>query len=596
MAWWDRRDELQQQFRKQGMAENSRLADLFFGLVQQIRGFPRHLSQHVGGFIITKSPISTLVPVENAAMPERTIIQWDKEDIETLGLLKVDVLALGMLTAIRKCLALVTEHYGDTLTMASIPPDDEPTYDMLCRADSVGVFQVESRAQMAMLPRLRPRKFYDLVIQVAIVRPGPIQGDMVHPYLRRRQQLEEVTYHNDKIKAVLERTLGIPIFQEQAIKLAMVAAGFSAGKADQLRRAMASWGKNGNFDHFEKDLIEGMLARDHSLEFAQRLFKQMRGFGAYGFPESHAASFALLVYVSAWLKCHYPAAFYCALLNSLPMGFYSASQLIQDARRHDIEIRAIDVNHSNVEHTLENTAIERAPALRLGLCLIDNLGKVAAERIGDARVQQPFTDIADLQRRAQLSGTQLTALIAGGALEVLSGHRHRAHWQALAIPAAIPLTENVQHDYDDRVCLAAPTEIENIVADHNSTGLTLRRHPMVLLREHFPLFRSCKKQTELSGLNQGRFVRVAGLVTGRQRPGTKSGVIFITLEDETGNISIVVWKDVQLRCREALLKAKVLMIKGVVETDNTVVHVLAGELIDCSKYLQAMQLKSRDFH
>jgi error-prone DNA polymerase len=596
MAWWDRRDELQQQFRKQGMAENSRLADLFFSLVQQIRGFPRHLSQHVGGFIITKSPISTLVPVENAAMPERTIIQWDKEDIETLGLLKVDILALGMLTAIRKCLALVAAHYGNTLTMASIPPADEATYDMLCRADSVGVFQVESRAQMAMLPRLRPREFYDLVIQVAIVRPGPIQGDMVHPYLRRRQKLEETTYHNEEIKAVLERTLGIPIFQEQAIKLAMVAAGFSAGKADQLRRAMASWGKNGNFDHFEKDLIDGMLERGHSLDFAQRLFKQMQGFGAYGFPESHAASFALLVYVSAWLKCHYPAAFYCALLNSLPMGFYSASQLVQDARRHAIEIRAIDVNHSDLDHTLENTATERAPALRLGLRLIDNLGKAAEERICDARVQRPFTDIADLQRRAQLSGTQLTALIASGALEVLSGHRHRAHWQALAIPAAIPLAENVQHDYDDRVCLSAPSEIENIVADHNSTGLTLRRHPMILLRERFALFKRCKKQTELSGLNQGRFVRVAGLVTGRQRPGTKSGVIFITLEDETGNINIVVWKDVQLRCREALLKAKVLMIKGVVETDNTVVHVLAGELIDCSEYLHAMQLKSRDFH
>ncbi|HSB95057.1 MAG TPA: error-prone DNA polymerase [Spongiibacteraceae bacterium] len=596
MAWWDRRDELQEQFRKQGLAENSRLADLFFSLVQQIRGFPRHLSQHVGGFIITKSPISTLVPVENAAMPERTIIQWDKEDIEALGLLKVDVLALGMLTAIRKCLALVTQHYGATLTMATIPPADESTYDMLCRADSVGVFQVESRAQMAMLPRLQPRKFYDLVIQVAIVRPGPIQGDMVHPYLRRRQGLEPVTYHNAAIEAVLKRTLGIPIFQEQAIKLAMVAAGFSAGKADQLRRAMASWGKNGNFDHFETELIDGMLERGHSLDFAQRLFKQMQGFGAYGFPESHAASFALLVYVSAWLKCHYPAAFYCALLNSLPMGFYSASQLVQDARRHAIEVRAIDVRHSDIHHTLENTTIDRPPALRLGLCLIENLGAATAARINAARAQQPFADIADLQRRAQLSTAQLTTLIAGGAVESLSGHRHRAHWQALALPAAIPLSAATQCDYDDQVQLAAPSEIENIVADHNSIGLTLRRHPLALLREHFALFRRCKKQTELATLNQGRFVRVAGLVTGRQRPGTQSGVIFVTLEDETGNINVVVWKDVQLRYREALLKAKILLIKGVLETDGAVVHVLAGELIDCTHYLQTMQVHSRDFH
>jgi error-prone DNA polymerase len=609
MAWWDRYEDLQNQFRNQGLAEHSRLAALFFALVQQIRGFPRHLSQHVGGFIITRSPISTLVPVENAAMPDRTIIQWDKEDIEALGLLKVDVLALGMLTAIRKTLALIEQQHGSSMTMADIPQGDTATYDMLCEADSVGVFQVESRAQMAMLPRLRPREYYDLVIQVAIVRPGPIQGDMVHPYLRRRQGLEAETYENEKIRTVLKRTLGVPIFQEQAIKLAMVAADFSAGEADQLRRAMASWGKNGNFDHFEKKLIDGMLNNGYSLEFAQRLFRQMQGFGAYGFPESHAASFALLVYVSAWLKCHHPAAFYCGLLNSLPMGFYSASQLVQDARRHAIEVRAIDVRYSHDEHTLEDAG--GTPALRLGLTLVDNFGKGAAARVTTARAARPFIDIADLQRRARLNATELSALIAAGAVETLSGHRHQAHWQALAIPADIPLTrvpadhsrrttsdyfQRTASDYDDQVILAAPTEAENIVADHNSTGLSLRRHPMQLLREQFPLFRQCKTHDELKTLNQGRFVRVAGLVTGRQRPGTKSGVIFVTLEDETGNINIVVWKDVQLRYREPLLKAKLLLIKGVIETDQNVVHVLAGELIDCSKYLATMDVRSRDFH
>jgi error-prone DNA polymerase len=603
LAWWDRRSELQARFEAAGMPGGSRTALLFFALIQQLIGFPRHLSQHVGGFVISSGPLAQLVPVENATMPERTVIQWDKEDIEALGLMKVDVLALGMLTAIRKSLQLIERHHGRSLSMQDIPREEPAVYDMLCRADSIGVFQVESRAQMSMLPRLKPRRYYDLVVQVAIVRPGPIQGGMVHPYLRRRQGLEPIETDVDPAVAqVLARTLGIPIFQEQVIKLAMVAAGFTGGEADQLRRAMASWGKNGDLERFRDKLISGMLRNGHAQSFAERLFEQMKGFGAYGFPESHAASFALLVYVSAWLKHHYPAAFTCALLNSQPMGFYSSSQLVQDARRHGIAVRPIDIRYSGWDHDLEwdeGTSRTGQPAIRLGFRLAKRVSADTIETVLTLRARKPFTSVAELRRRARLPRDQIEALIACGALQGLSGHRHQAHWQALAADAPTQLEEGesgYSYDYDDGVELAAPAEIDELRADYNSTGLTLGRHPLALLREQHDWLRRCRRHVDLAELNHGRFVRIAGIVTGRQRPGTASGVVFVTLEDESGSTNVIVWRDLQQRCREALLKARLLLVKGVVEREGSVVHVIAGDLIDCSGWLDDVSLRSRDFH
>ena len=602
LAWWDRLGDLEQRFTEAHM-ENSVTAGLFMQRVQDILGFPRHLSQHVGGFVITRSPISTLVPVENAAMAERTVIQWDKEDIEALGLLKVDILALGMLSAIRKSFALIEQYHDTPISMAAIPQEDPKTYNMLCRADSVGVFQVESRAQMAMLPRLRPRTFYDLVIEVAIVRPGPIQGDMVHPYLKRRQGIEAVSYPNDAVQSVLERTLGVPIFQEQVIKLAMVAAGFSGGEADQLRRAMTSWGHNGKLTAFRNKLINGMRQRGHSVEFAERLFRQIQGFGEYGFPESHAASFALLVYVSAWLKCHYPAAFYCGLLNSQPMGFYSPSQLVQDARRHHIEVRAINIDDSLWDHSLETVQKpeclgESQPALRLGLRLAKNLSRQGAQRLVEARRQAAFNNMQDLARRAALNHSDMEALVSANALPRLSPHRHQSHWQHQGMQDYRPLfsaDENrPENTLDDGVTLMTPGAIADMLADYDSTGLSLKLHPLALLRQQNP-FTQCKRAQDLPDLNHGRFVRIAGLVTGRQRPGSAAGVVFMTLEDETGNINIVVWKDVQQRFRQALLAAKLLLIKGVMECKDGVIHVIAGELQDYTHVLKGLKQQSRDF-
>ena len=579
LSWWDRSGDLQAQFEKAGA--RGHMAEHFYNLLQEILGFPRHLSQHVGGFIITKSPISTLVPVENASMPERTVIQWDKEDIEALGLLKIDILALGMLTAIHRCFDLIRSHQGTELSMQSIPKDDTATFDMLCKADSVGVFQIESRAQMAMLPRLKPRNFYDLVIEIAIVRPGPIQGGMVHPYLKRRQGLEQVTYPHPDIKNVLERTLGIPVFQEQVIRLAMVAAGFSGGEADQLRRAMASWGKGGERNNqllgFQQKLTDGMLARGYTLDFAERLFRQIQGFGVYGFPESHSASFALLAYVSAWLKCHYPAAFCCAIMNSQPMGFYSPSQLVQDAQRHGIEVRPIDVLHSQWDHSLEGDI--NNPSLRLGFRLIKGFSHRAAQVI--IRTDRQFINIPQLTSKTRLSQADLSLLSSAGALASISSNRRQAHWQALATD---PREQLLPMDHS-LAPLQPPSETEELYADYSNTGLSLGRHPMELLREQFPVFRQCKRHIDLADLGHRRFVRIAGLVTGKQRPGTASGVVFLTLEDETGNSNVVVWQSVQKTCRQALLKAQLLMVKGVVETDGAVVHVIAQELTDCSELL-----------
>ncbi|MFL0809856.1 MAG: error-prone DNA polymerase [Agarilytica sp.] len=601
LAWWDRTGDLIKRIEEAGLASNKHLLVQFFALVEQIIGFPRHLSQHVGGFVITQDKISDLVPMENASMPDRTIIQWDKEDLEAMGLLKVDVLALGMLTALRKALEYVQQYQPNIKSIADIPIEDPATYAMLSRGDSLGVFQVESRAQMSMLPRLKPKEFYDLVIEIAIVRPGPIQGDMVHPYLRRRDGIEPVTYQNDAIKRVLEPTLGVPIFQEQAIRLAMVAAGFSGGQADQLRRAMASWGKNGNLLKFETKFIQGMLNNGYDNDFAKRLFSQIKGFGGYGFPESHSASFALLCYFSSWLKCHHPAAFYCALLNSQPMGFYSPSQLIQDARRHSVDVFPIDVNHSNYDNTIEqlpNTTGEEALhwGIRLGFCRIKSFTQDNAEHISLARKGKVFASLNDFVVRCGLGQAEVQTLAGADAFHSISGHRYQAHWQASAVEPKNAMLAQVQHPPEtDLLTTTAPSLDNNIKQDYQTIGLSLRPHPMILLRQERPFVR-CKKHIELSNIGNGRFVQVAGLVTGRQRPGTAKGTLFLTLEDETGNINIVVWKSTQNLFRQALLNASLLVVKGRLETKDGVIHVIAGKLLDYSTRLENFNFKSRDFH
>ncbi|CAI8780190.1 error-prone DNA polymerase [Methylocaldum szegediense] len=566
---------------------------LLAGLVGQLRGFPRHLSQHTGGFVIAADALPRLVPVENTAMPERTVIQWDKDDLEALGLLKVDVLALGMLTAIRKALTYVSDRRSEVLTLDRIPAEDPAVYAMLQRADSIGVFQVESRAQMAMLPRLKPENYYDLVIQVAIVRPGPIQGDMVHPYLARRSGREPVTYPGPEVEKVLKRTLGVPIFQEQVMQIAMVAAGFSAGEADQLRRAMAAWHRRGGLEKFERRLIEGMRERGYSAEFAEQIYRQIKGFGEYGFPESHSASFALLVYVSAWLKCHHPAAFTCALLNSQPMGFYPPAQLVQDARRHGVDVRPVDVRYSDYDCTLEGPPSE-PPALRLGLRLVKGLSRQGAEAVVAARREKPFVDAADLIARAKLDRRDAQALAAADALHGLAGHRHRAFWDVSAQQRPTPLFGQPVFEEGEPL-LRPPREGENIVADYASTGLTLRRHPLTLLRSRLAARRLLSAQ-ELRTLGNGSFARTAGLVVCRQRPMTASGVVFLTLEDETGQTNVIVWPSLVQRQRHIALQAGLLAVHGTVQEEDGVLHLVAKRLADLSRWLGDLSVPCRDFY
>ena len=553
--WWDGKDMSDTRLREAGFEpENVQLQRLRY-LLKLLIGFPRHLSQHVGGFVISRGPLSRMVPIENAAMEGRTVIEWDKDDLDALGLLKVDVLALGMLSAIRKAFDLIAAYSGKRWTMATLPAEDPAVYRMIQKADTVGVFQIESRAQMAMLPRLRPACFYDLVIEVAIVRPGPIQGDMVHPYLRRRQGLEAVTYPSEAVRSVLERTLGVPIFQEQVIKLAMVAAGFSAGEADRLRRAMAAWRRRGGLEPFEQRLIEGMRARGYPEQFARQIYQQLLGFGEYGFPESHAASFALLVYVSCWLKCHEPAAFTCALLNSQPMGFYAPAQLVQDVRRHGIEVRPVDVNASDQDCTLEG----RQPALRLGLRMVKGLSHTAAEQLVQERSKKSYRSVDELSRRAGLHRGDLEALAAAGALAGLSGHRYRARWACAGVEQPLPLfTATVA---EAAPLLRAPTEGEDIVADYASLGLTLGRHPLALLRERLAAMGLLAAQ-DLRMLPHGARACTAGLVTCRQCPSSGAGVIFVTIEDETGSSQVVVWPGIAEKQRAVLLGARLLAVYG----------------------------------
>lgn len=601
LAWWDRSADLERRMRAAGFGEQSALMPLFYKLVQQILGFPRHLSQHVGGFVITERKLADLVPIENASMPERTVIQWDKDDIEAMGLLKVDVLALGMLSALRLALSYIDKlrqppnfigPIAPQMALQHIPKDDPATYQMLCRGDSVGVFQVESRAQMAMLPRLKPIRFYDLVIQIAIVRPGPIQGDMVHPYIRRRNQEEPVHYENDALKAVLEGTLGVPIFQEQAIRLAMVAAGFSGGQADQLRRAMASFGKNGRLLQFESQFINGMLNNGYSRNYAERLFHQIKGFGGYGFPESHSASFALLCYASAWVKCHHPEAFYCALLNSQPMGFYSPSQLLQDALRHHVRVLPVDVNFSDWQHQVIQDS--HGLGIRLGLCMIKGFSERAASDIIDARKAGLFNSLNHFKLHTELSRSEIDLLAKAEALASISGHRQYALWQSSALTLR---TDDLfyRHHEDANHILPTVSEAKNIQTDYRTLGVSLRRHPMALLRKE-PPFNRCQRFSDLTLIKHGRFVRVAGLVTGRQRPGTAKGTVFLTLEDETGNTNVIVWQATQNHFRQALLSAQCLVVSGRLERKDDVTHVIAGRLEDATAHLQQLAVKSRDFH
>ncbi len=604
-VWWDGRHIAPERLRETGFDPEHPLMQRLAALVSELIGFPRHLSQHTGGFVMSRGPLSRLVPIENAAMPERTVIQWDKDDLDALGLLKVDVLALGMLTAIRKAIDLVNGYRAASrprLTLDGIPAEDPAVYDMICQADTIGVFQIESRAQMSMLPRLRPRDYYDLVIEVAIVRPGPIQGGMVHPYLRRRQQREAVAYPSDAVKNVLERTLGVPIFQEQVMQLAVVAAGFSAGEADKLRRSMAAWRRKGGLQPFEARLKQGMRERGYSEAFADQIFQQILGFGEYGFPESHSASFALLVYASAWLKCHEPAAFCAALLNSQPMGFYAPSQIVQDARRHGIEVLPVDALASDWDCSLEpRDPLGGQPAVRLGLRLVKGLPQAAAQRWIAARAEWPSAQQRDhghmleaLAQRAQLNRHDLDCLAMADAFAPLAGHRRHAAWRVAGIEAMPPVLETATID-EQQALFAPPSEGQNIVADYASLSLTLRRHPLALLRPRLKRLRMITAE-ELRALPHGRRARTAGIVTGRQHPSTAKGTIFVTLEDETGYVNVVVWQRLSERQRRELLGSRLMGVTGTVEREGEVIHLIAQRLTDHSALLGNLSTHSRDFH
>jgi error-prone DNA polymerase len=608
--WWEDGQVNAERLRAVGLDPQSPRMRQFVELVGALRGFPRHLSQHVGGFVIARDSLKRLVPIENASMPDRTVIQWDKDDLEALGLLKVDCLALGMLTAIRKTFDLVQGYRGERLCMEDILRHEDPkVYEMISRADTAGVFQIESRAQMSMLPRLKPRCFYDLVIEIAIVRPGPIQGNMVHPYLRRRDGMEPIEYPSAEVESVLARTLGVPIFQEQVIKLAMVAADFTPGEADGLRRSIAGWRRNGGLDTYGTRLIEGMRAKGYAEEYARRIYQQILGFGEYGFPEAHSASFALLAYVSSWLKCYEPAAFLAALLNSQPMGFYSPSQLVQDARRHGVEVRPVDATVSDWDCTLERsdgdplrtsicsremrTPGAAQPAVRLGLRQVRGLSQAGAERLVAARRQGPFRDVVDLARRAQLNRRDLDCLANADALRGFAGHRHRAQWAAAGVEPSQPLLETTTIP-EALPLLRAPTEAASIVADYASVGLTLGRHPLALLRRHLARQR-CFSAEELMRFEHGSTARVAGIVVCRQHPGSANGVTFLTLEDETGNTNVVVWLKLAQRYRRPLTQARLLLAEGEIQRQGEILHLVARRLEDCSHLLGKLSTRSRDF-
>ncbi len=632
--WFDGREILPERLREQGLDPTSLVCRQWTELTKILIGFPRHLSQHPGGFVIARDDISRLVPVENAAMDGRTVIQWDKDDLDALGLIKVDVLALGMLSAIRRALDLITIKRNDLLPdcrlaasvtdvtampsagaekfrMQDVPAEDAAVYEMLCQGDSVGTFQVESRAQMSMLPRLQPRNFYDLVIEVAIVRPGPIQGGMVHPYLRRRSGEEAVDYPSDEVRQALSRTLGVPIFQEQVMQLAILAADFTPGEADALRRAMAAWKRKGGLGPFHARLVGRMVEKGYEPEFAERIFKQIEGFGEYGFPESHAASFALLVYVSAWIKHHHPDAFLAALLNSQPMGFYAPAQLVRDAREHGVQVLPVDVLRSDWGCSLEaiaNTQREccapmpgahrPVPGLwpvRLGLNRLSGFREEDAQRLIAARADGPFRSVEDLARRAALDAHALQLLAEGDALAPLVGHQHQAAWAVRGIDTrATPMLAATRTD-EAQAELLPPAAGEAIVADYRATGLSLKAHPLALLRDRLAEFK-IQPAAVLSLYRHGQLARASGLVTHRQRPETAKGVVFVTLEDETGAVNVIVWPAVAAAQRQALLGANLLTVYGIWQREGAVRHLIAKTLIDHTPLLQGLVTHSRNFH
>ena len=649
--WFDKSGLLAQRLQEANISDAKDAGPVlqWLDLTVQLLGFPRHLGQHVGGFVLTQSKLSRLVPIQPATMEHRRIIQWDKDDLDAMGLLKVDVLALGMLSAIRRSLQLIDQWRGGHLQMHQIPSGDTQTYDMICEADTVGVFQIESRAQMSMLPRLRPRCFYDLVVEVAIVRPGPIVGGMVHPYLKRRANPAEETYPNEELRRALGRTLGVPIFQEQVMQIAMVAADFTAGEADDLRRSMAAWKRKGGVKRFYDRLVGRMIERGYEAAFAEGIFKQIEGFGEYGFPESHAASFAKLVYVSCWLKCHEPACFFAALVNSQPMGFYSPSQLMQDARKHGVQVRAVDATQSAWDCTLENPhprplpcsgkgARQEAvhslplppagegkgegspireklhpgirphqPAIRLGLRLVSCLSEPAVNRILTARQQAPFTSVEDLCLRAELGTLEVNALAAADALAPLAGHRRQQVWQAAAIKPQ-PLLLKAVPTHEAALDLPDTPEGENILFDYRATGLTLRRHPLALLRPRLAE-KGFLTAAQLDALPDGQDVAACGIVTLRQQPSTAKGVIFLTIEDDTGPINVIVWKSLRLTQRDELLHSTLLGVHGTwqrsteqpgtLEGFGVVRNLIAHRLEDLSPLLGRLgqgAARSRDFH
>jgi error-prone DNA polymerase len=652
---YNENDRLAGRFRESGLDPTTRSARLLRGLVQEILGFPRHLSQHTGGLVLTKNSLCDIVPIENASMPGRTVIEWDKDDLDALGILKVDCLALGMLTAIRKGFDLIGAQDGKKLTLATIPAEDPGVYEMIQQADTMGVFQIESRAQMAMLPRLKPACFYDLVIEVAIVRPGPIQGEMVHPYLRRRAGAEPVDYPDERIRDVLKKTLGVPLFQEQAMKLAIVAAGFTPGEADQLRRAMGAWRRSGVMDRFRQKLLDGMAANGYPAEFAERLFHQIRGFGEYGFPESHAASFALLVYASAWIKRYYPAAFAACLLNSQPMGFYAPAQLVANARQHGVEVRPVDVNHSDWDCTLEKVpgrktrdedrvalaacppvfsasracstggqaasatrTLDSPPALRLGLRMVSGLSRAHADLIVARRAVRPFASFDDFARRTRLSTAVLSRLSKADAFGSLTLDRRNALWNSLPVQKVMPLFDSPPQNYGpqnsvlqnsgqhaaahpahDRdpeppVALPVASPMSEVVADYRATGLSLRDHPMKFLRPVLEKMRVAKS-SDLAILPVDRRVKVAGLTIMRQRPGTASGITFVTLEDETGFANLIVRPEIWERYHAAARTATAMLAHGRLQRQDNVIHVLVTRLDDLSAMLADLDQRSRDF-
>jgi error-prone DNA polymerase len=596
--WFDGRGIDPERLRENGFDPEAPVVKLWMDLTAQLIGFPRHLSQHPGGFVISRARMAELVPVENASMKDRSVIQWDKDDLESLGLLKVDILAIGMLSAIRRSLEYIGSKLGRApLLMQEIEDNDTPTYDMICRADTVGVFQIESRAQMSMLPRLQPRCYYDLVVEVAIVRPGPIQGGMVHPYLKNRLLPDDEIDCPEELKPALIRTKGVPIFQEQVMQIAMLAADFSAGEADSLRRAMAAWKRRGGLSPFHERLVGRMVEKGYELEYAERIFKQIQGFGEYGFPESHAAGFALLAYVSSWIKCHHPDAFLAGLLNAQPMGFYAPAQLVRDAREHGVEVRPVDVRVSAWESTLEDDEGRLRP-VRLGLDRIGGLAEELGKRIVAARAEAPFASAEDLARRARLDARAMAALANADALHGLTGHRHQAAWAVAGIDTRPTELLRATRTGEEPVQLAAPSEGDNTLADYRALGLTLHRHPLALLREQLAEFK-IEPASRLRTFPHGRLARASGLVTHRQRPETAKGTVFVTLEDETGAVNVIVWPRVAEQQRTPLLGATLLTVYGQWqrqgEGDRAVMHLLAAKLIDHTSMLQGLVSRSRNF-